>query len=227
VPLARELGIKRVLVPPVAGVLSAFGILVSDIKSAFSRSLTASSLAFDFAAVAAVMDALELEAEAYLDRMEVPAERRELRFSVESRYRGQVWQLSLPIPSRRIDDAEALSHLMEAFHRLHERFYFVRSADAIEFVEWSVLAVGHLPRSDADFGFGSHRASPARKGSRRAFLRELGGVVDFPVFDGMRLAPGEIVQGEALIDQPLTAIVLYPDTRAQLSQNGSLWISLD
>ena len=52
--------------PPVAGVLSAFGILVSDIKSTFSRSLPAATDRFDDAAANVVLAALEADAEAYL-----------------------------------------------------------------------------------------------------------------------------------------------------------------
>jgi N-methylhydantoinase A len=226
VPIARELGMKQVLVPPVAGVLSAFGILVSDIKSGFSRSFATTSDGFDFSGVERTMTALEEQAAEFLERMDVPTERRDIRFSVEARYRGQVWQLSVPVAGARIADQAGLDALLEAFHSLHERFYFVRSADRVEFTEWNVLAIGRLPRTRAEHGVGAPSGGCAAKAARRAYMRELGGEAELPVLDGAQLAPGAIVEGPAIIDQPLTSIVLYPEATARMSANGSVWIDL-
>jgi N-methylhydantoinase A len=226
VPMARELGMKQVLVPSVAGVLSAFGILVSDIKSGFSRSFTTTSDAFDFAGVERTMAALEAQAAEFLERMDVPMDRREIRFSVEARYRGQVWQLSVPLTGTRVADAAALGALLEAFHRLHERFYFVRSADRVEFTEWNVLAIGRLPRTRPEHRVAATAVGSAGKAARRVYARELGGEVEVPVLDGAKLAPGAVVEGPAIIDQPLTSIVLYPDATARMSANSGIWIDL-
>ncbi|MBL8584508.1 MAG: hydantoinase/oxoprolinase family protein, partial [Rhizobiaceae bacterium] len=227
VPIARELGIAKVFVPPVAGVLSAFGILVSDIKSTFSRSLPAATDRFDFAAANAVLAALEADADDYLERMNVPREAREVRFSTEARYRGQVWQITLNLAASRIEDAAALATVAETFHQLHEKLYFVRSGDPIEFTEWSAMAIGRLPQADLDHGVRRERGDgEADKGRREVFMRELGGRSAVRVVDGARLLPGEMVDGPALIDQPLTTIVLYPATRATFSANGGIWIDL-
>ena len=226
VPIARELGIGKVLVPPVAGVLSAFGILVSDIKSSFSRSQPAATDAFDHASVNETLAALERDATAYLDRMKVPPESREIRFSTEARYRGQVWQITLNFAGARIDDAAALAGIVESFHQLHEKLYFVRSADPIEFTEWTAQAIGKLPAGALDHGVAAGEARPFAKKAREVYMRELGGKAEIPVFDGSLMVPGARVVGPAMIDQPLTTIVLYPSTAATLSANGSIWIDL-
>jgi N-methylhydantoinase A len=227
VPIARELGIRKVLVPPVAGVLSAYGILVSDIKSSFSRSLPAATDAFDFDSVNETLASLEAEATAYLDRMKVPAGSREIRFSAEARYRGQVWQITLDFNHTHIADAATLAALEESFHQLHEKLYFVRGNDTIEFTEWTALAIGRLPAITVDHGVGEGgQGSDAAKGSRQVYMRELGGKAEIPVFDGSRLTPGTRIDGPAMIDQRLTTIVLYPSTTATLSANGSIWIDL-
>ncbi len=227
VPIARELGIRKVLVPPVAGVLSAFGILVSDIKSTFARSMPAATDAFDFERVNATLAGLEQEATSYLDRMKVAPEAREIRFSAEARYRGQVWQLTLNFEGNRIADATALASLVESFHRLHEKHYFVRSSDPIEFTEWSAVAIGRLPTGRLDHGAAQDGdMAAAAKSSREVYMRELGGKANIPVFDGAKLAPGARVVGPALIDQPLTTIVLYPSTAATMTEHGGVWVDL-
>ncbi|MEZ5803745.1 MAG: hydantoinase/oxoprolinase family protein [Rhizobiaceae bacterium] len=226
VPIARELGIKRVFVPPVAGVLSAFGILVSDMKTTFSRSVPLSTDTFDFERANEALAGLASESEAYLDRMKVPAEAREIRFSTEARYRGQVWQISLPFDMRRIQGQRDLDRLVEAFHQLHEKLYFVRSSDPVEFTEWTALAIGKLPAAELRHAVHGGSADTAEKGRRAVYMRELGGKADIRVVDGARLAPGSVVQGPAMIDQPLTTIVLYPSTTATYSANGGVWIDL-
>lgn len=226
VPIARELGIKRVFVPPVAGVLSAFGILVSDMKTTFSRSVPLSTDTFDFERANEALAGLASESEAYLDRMKVPAEAREIRFSTEARYRGQVWQISLPFDMRRIEGQRDLDRLVEAFHQLHEKLYFVRSSDPVEFTEWTALAIGKLPAAELRHAAHGGSADTAEKGRRAVYMRELGGKADIHVVDGARLAPGSVVQGPAMIDQPLTTIVLYPSTTATYSANGGVWIDL-
>jgi N-methylhydantoinase A len=227
VAMARELGIKNVVVPPVAGVLSAFGILVSDIKSGFSRSFATTSSNFDFQGVNRTLKTLSQEAQEYLERMHVPVADRSVEFSVEARYRGQVWQLSVALEIDQIAHEAALARLLESFHQLHEKVYFVRSRDPIEFTEWSAMAIGRLPKSwhsamDADIPAGV-KAAPA---SRKAYLHELGGAADLAVHDAATLETGRPISGPALIDQNLTTVVIHPGTSARKTENGNLWIAI-
>jgi N-methylhydantoinase A len=227
VTMAREIGIKRILVPKVAGAVSAYGILVSDVRSGFATSLFTSNAKFDYAAVHRALEGLTLEANAYLDRMEVPAADRELAYSAEARYQGQVWQLSLPLRSASIADAAALDSLVEDFHRLHEKLYFVRSAeDPVEFTEWNVMAVGRSKPVMQCATRSDDKTGSARIGSRAMYFRELGGMSDVAVYDGGKLKPGQSVQGPAVIEEALTTIVLYPNSQATASPQGNIWIDI-
>ena len=226
VPIARELEIKRVLVPPAAGVLSAYGILVSDITHGFSRGFPAASDRFDFSGVGAVLQALGNAAAAYLDDMHVPVERREIQYTVQACYRGQVWQLTLPIARGSIADQCALDLIVERFHQLHEHHYFVRSNDPVEFLEWNVLAIGLRPDDPVKHRAGLQRRTEP-KADRSVYMRELGGSAEIPVYDFTSITKGKPLLGPAIIEEPLTAIVLYPDSRAVLGENGNIWIDID
>ncbi len=98
VPIARELGCGQVLLPSTAGALSACGALYSDIISEFTASRYAETHRLDRDAVNETLAAVEQQARAFLDSLEgVEAVGEELEFMVDARYRGQVWELTVPL----------------------------------------------------------------------------------------------------------------------------------
>jgi N-methylhydantoinase A len=227
--IARELGVARVVVPSFAGVLSAFGILTGNIRFGFARSHFTNSAQFDFEGVNAVLAALEAEAVAYLDGMQVAADARRLTLTCEARYRGQVWQLTLPVPVMRISGLADLRALVESFHRLHEGVYAVRSQnDAVEITEWNLQAVGlladvELPKVALD----GRSLEQAAKPRRMAYFREVADTVSVPVFDGRWMPPDAEIAGPAIVDEPLTTIVVPPAARIHMSVYGNYLIDLD
>lgn len=214
------------LVPGAAGVLSAYGIATGDIRFGFARSLFANSARFDFGAVNAVLAALEEEGSAYLDRMRMPAERREMLLTTEARYAGQVWQLTLKLPHRRIDGAAGLAELMEAFHQLHEQQYAVRANDPVEFTEWNLLAIGRLAEDRVVTSPASPAIAVGPARHRTAFVKAAGGAVDLPVHDLAGLNPGARLRGPALVESRLTVTLVPPDATATIVADGGVMIDL-
>ena len=101
VPIARELGSPRVLLPSTAGALSACGALFSDVISEFSRSRYAETRTLDADAVNEVLADIEARADAFLgDLADIDPVATRKEFTVEARYRAQIWELDVPIPSR-------------------------------------------------------------------------------------------------------------------------------
>jgi N-methylhydantoinase A len=226
--IAQELGMRRVIVPHAAGVLSAFGIDRGDVKFNFARSLFATTSRFDYAHVNAVLADLERDGVAYLDRMGVPEERRTLLFSAEARYAGQVWQLTLPIGRARIEPGD-LPEVIESFHRLHERHYSVRAeADPVEFTEWNVIAIGKsaTPPTRTEISESPSRAAVRPTALRSAYLREAGGSVDIQVFDVEKLEPRVMVDGPALLQDKLTVTLIPPNATGTLTSHESILIDL-
>ena len=228
VPIARELGIRQVLVSPLAGVLSAYGVATGDIRFNFARSLFTSTASFDYAGVARVLGELEAEGMAYLDRMRVPADRRALAYTTEARYAGQAWQLTLPLAVPRIPDAATLADVVEAFHQLHERLYTVRAqSDPVEFTEWNLVAIGHS-ESDATSAPRQGVAGPTAivSPSRMVFLPDHGGEVEIPVLDAANLMPGQVVRGPCLVQDRLSVTLVPRESEARQTPDGSLLIDL-
>jgi len=226
--IAAELGVKKVLIPRVAGALSAYGGVFADITSDFSASKFTVSTGFEFDGVNKVLAELEGQAEDFLGRMGVTKNRRKLNFYVEARYPYQVWELSVPLRGRRVKSAVQLKQLVNDFHNMHEKVFTVKAPEQfIEFVYWRVKAIGERTAPEAPkLPDGGKSADGALKGKRKAYLRDLGGVVDTPVYDGSRLAAGNRITAPAIIEEPTTTILVMPGCTAKVTEYGSYLIEL-
>lgn len=228
VPIARELGVKQVIVPRTAAVMSAYGALTSDVKFLYAASLFTSSSRFDFERANETLQQLQHKADDYLSRMGIPPRDRQHIFTVEARYNRQVWQLTLPLRSNRVTDKDDLAILVEDFHSLHEQVYSVRNnADDVEFVEWNVQAVGKLPETRLPQQTGARKdPSAAFLRNRPAYFKETGGIAQVPVYLGENLAFGNEIEGPAIIADPLTTVALYPGSTARVTKYGSYLIQV-
>src|SRR6185436_3777089 len=106
--LARLLGMRTIVVPPGPGVLSALGLLVSNLKAEFSRTCLQKAGALDAEAVARVF--------AWLDAEAVPEEARRVARYASLRYQHQGFELNVPWASREATEASVVA-TVAAFHR--------------------------------------------------------------------------------------------------------------
>jgi N-methylhydantoinase A len=228
VPIASELGCRHILLPSTAAALSACGALYSDIISEFPRSRYTETRAFGFDAVNGALAEVEAAADAFLDDLAdiEPGETRK-DFFVEARYRGQVWELDVPLRGSRFADESDVAALEEAFHETHERVFAVREpGQYLECLLWKVRA-----RAELDKPRLRPRSAPERTGDReesevRAYFRDLGEVT-VPRLDGTSLAPGTRVEGPAIIREPMTTVVVYPDASATVTELGNYLLEIE
>ena len=159
--IAEELGVKKVLIPRVAGALSAFGGAFADITSEFSLSKFTESGSFDFDGINSALAGLEKQAEEFFEHMRVPEKTEE----AAGLCRGQVSVPGLGAVRSRcaansIANQKQLDTLVSDFHKLHHKVFSVSAADQpVEFVYWRVKAIGKLAKTD----FPAAKALPARR----------------------------------------------------------------
>ena len=210
--VAARLGIHRVVHPPLAGVLSAWGIGMADQSWHGQREIE--TTAIDDAALGARLDdaRAQLEAQALGALGELGEASR--RLSLELGYHGT--PTSLEIESElQAEGAPAPSELRAAFERLHtQRFGYARSETAIELrrvhlnVEIPVPAFGAL---------GISEAAAARERRRQAlYTRE--GWREVPILERASLDSGAVIEGPALIVDATGTFVLEADWRASLTE---------
>lgn len=221
--LARLLGMRRILVPPGPGVLSALGLLVSSLKAEFQRTALQRAGEIDAAALARVFAELEGEARRWLDAEAVPAERRRITRWAAMRYRHQGFELAVPWAGGAVDRT-SLAASIEAFHGLHERLYsFAQRDTPVEIATLRVDAEGAFPEPLPS------RPPPsttplADAVITRAAMHLEAGTVEAPVYDRARLGLGAEVPGPAVVTELDATTLLLAGQVARIDANANLVI---
>lgn len=217
--LARLIGCRTVLIPPAPGVLSALGLLVSNLRAEFARTCVQRAGHYDMAQLAGVFDELTFEAVAWLDSEDVPHESRVLLKQASLRYKDQGFELDVPWSGG--VDAAALERLLASFHDAHERVYSFALRDLpVEIVTLRVDAVGMLPAVRLTELPAGGRPADAIVGTQRiAFARD---TVDVPVYDRAKLGAGARITGPAVVTQLDSTTLILEGQAAEVHRLGSL-----
>ena len=215
--LARELEIKRVLVPRNPGILCAMGLLLTDLRADFAatRLVTLSKAALPV--MVAAFTQLQAQAEQWFAAEAIAPEARRVARTADMRYAGQNYELAVPVPEGPIGPA-TLDALAEGFAEAHRRLYgFVAEGEAVQIVTLRAEASGivkkaafrALPEEGPD-------ASTAIIGKREVWLPEANGFVACPVYARERLRPGNCIFGPAVVEQMDATTVILPGMRGRV-----------
>jgi len=228
VPIARELGCARVLLPRMAGALSACGAQYTDIVTEFGTSQVTQSRHFDFAAVNRALAGLQDSAQEFSAALrERGIERFNIEYFVEARYLNQVWELEVPLPGPRLEGDAVVAGVAAAFHATHEAIFAVSEPEqGIEFIHWKVRITGALDRPKLVPLAASAGVAPASVHTASAYFQP-GGAVQMPLYRGESLRPGARVKGPALIIEPTTTIVLYPGSFATVTPFNNYMVDVE
>jgi N-methylhydantoinase A len=220
--LAKELGMKKIVIPRTAPVLCAMGMLDADVVFSYVGSKYAETKEFDLDGVNGVLAELEAKAEASLEREGIPAEKQRLEYYVAARYPMEISEIDMPLRGSRIT-ADTVAQLEKDFHAAHEKRYAVADpASYIECTDWRVVGIGDTPGLVLKEQSGAgENGSRALKGKRSAYFEEAGGFSETPVYDGGKLGDGMRIEGPAIIEDPLTTTVVIPDSRVTVNKVGS------
>jgi len=221
--LARLLGIKSILVPPAPGVLSALGLLVSDLKSEFVRTALQQPPDHDLGAMAAVFAQLSGRAQDWLAAEGVPPQFRALNWQASLRYLHQGFELTVPWAGESVTP-ESVAGTLHAFHALHERLYTFRQEDTpVEIVTLRVTAIGRLPRPRLPELARTGRVGDARVGAQDVDFGDE--FLHSPVYNRDRLGAGAVIRGPAVLSQLDSTTLLFPGQTAEVLPLGALMIS--
>jgi N-methylhydantoinase A len=204
--LAEELDIGRILVPLAAGVLSALGLAISDIRRDQVHPLLAELGTVDGTAVETCFAGLEANARAQLDGS---ADLRLARLA-DLRYQGQSFELTV--------NATDLAELAGHFHAEHERRYGYRMEDeVVELVNLRLVATVPSERPDLHEAQGRGREPTTR---RRAGFDD--GWQEVDVHDRTDLGVGSELRGPAVVEFAESTLLIRPGWWARVDDVGTL-----
>jgi N-methylhydantoinase A/oxoprolinase/acetone carboxylase beta subunit len=218
VAVADELGIGRVVFPVNAATLSAFGILHTDLKQDLVRSRVLAAARGTLAMLAASVAELLAEARARLDADEVQEDDRVVGLAADMRYKGQAFELTVPMLSTVLDEA-TLDQLVADFHALHrQRFTYANVGAPVEIVSLRASAVGRLPAPHVEAApvTGTGRAV----GRRRVWFS--GGWQEVPVWRRTDIASDTVVPGPAIIEEVYTTVLVAAGWTCRTASHGHL-----
>ena len=218
--IARQLEVQRVIVPRTAAVLSAWGMLATDLRYEVSRTHIGDTGSLKAGDVREVFSEMELEGRSRLKEAfegDVSISR-----SADMRYGEQIYEVDVSLDDVDFNDDDLMKSISDRFHKRHEELftYSLPDQDAV-LVNGRLAAIGALPdlpqepKTEARAASGHHT-------TRKIFLA---GWVDAPVFNLEELVPSQKIEGPAIIiESSTTTVVLRSDDKAEVTDN--LWLNI-
>jgi N-methylhydantoinase A len=194
--IAEELGMTTVVVPPLPGNFSALGLLIADVRRDFVRTRVSQTGKTSLREVEAALEELKRNAAADLAADGFPAQRQRFAPSLDMRYAGQSFELSVPFGS----DIASIAEIERAFAEIYAARYGAAAGRPMEIVNYRLAAWGladkpQLPRLDP----ARRSLERAQRGRRRV---SFGGTQQqVTVLDRDRLPTREIIEGPVLIEE--------------------------
>ena len=220
--VAAGLGVKRIIIPPLAGVGSAFGFMTAPIAFDFTRSYVAPLSDLDLNALNGILRDLEAEGSAIVEAAGVPRQDISVSLSIDMRYVGQGYEVRVPFKMATLE-ASHIAQMQRLFEAEYRQFYG-QLADGvpIEAVNWRVLITGPQPRIEslALDDDGPKSDDPIeRRPARFAADAE---PVDTPVYRREQLRPGWSAAGPLIIEEAAATTLALPGWRARLADGACL-----
>ncbi|HEV8531194.1 MAG TPA: hydantoinase/oxoprolinase family protein [Methylomirabilota bacterium] len=218
--VARMLEISRVVVPRVAAVLSAWGMLATDLRHELVRTHVGEARKVGGARLRALFAEMEARGRARLGQ-DVPGHV-DVRRAVDMRYGEQTFEITVPLEGVDVNAPDLMDQVIDRFHKRHEELYtYSAPGQDVVLVNARLAVVGTLgnPPADRPVELGPGASAPPR--SRLVYL---GRWAEVPVYDFEAARPGLEVKGPAIFESATTTVVLRQDDRAIVTPRG--WLDI-
>ena len=216
--VAAELGIAHVVVPLQASVLSAWGMLNTDLRVEMMRSQGQTG-GIDASALQAAFAEMEREGRERLGWFDGDVT---IARSADMRYGEQVFEIAVRLDDMNWQSPTLAQDIEAAFHRAHEALYTYSLPDQdVVLVNARASVIGRLSPPPAHSG---DRVSPpiAAKAQRKVYL---GGWMEIPVYEFAALAAGQEIAGPAIVESDDTTVLLHAGNRGRYDGRG--WLEIE
>ncbi len=211
--VAEDLNMDRVLFPATASTLSARGILETDIRHDLTEAHLMIADANAAPVVGGILDRLREKAQKLLNADGIEADRREIHFAADMRYRGQAWEIT----TEWLDaSADGLADIVARFHALHQQRYAHSAPDEpVEIVAIRARAIGLLDHVET-----ADEATPVAAEAGARDIYHGGDWRSVPTLP--RAALGVAAEGPLIIEEAYSSICIQPGWTARPLPGGDI-----
>jgi len=222
--VASGLGISRIIVPPLAGVGSAFGFLTAPIAFDFTRSYVSQLSELNLGELNGILADLEREGRRIVEAAGVPASDINVRLNIDMRYVGQGYEVRVPFPMETLTERH-IRQMQNAFEEEYRAFYG-QLADGvpIEAVNWRVLISGPKPHIE----FKPPQVAAMRDEAvlpRPVRFAPDQAPQDTPVYRREQLDEAWSAAGPLIIEEAASTTVVAPGWSAEVAEGGCLLLT--
>ena len=226
--VAREIGMKKIIVPESPGHFSAFGMLFSDLRYDFVQTCPSrlSDAAFDD--LEQIYQNMESAGHTAIDRTSINVSKREVARAADMRYVGQEHAVTVDLSVNYFDqkDKEGIKAEFDRVHKI--RYGTSAPAEQAEIVSLRSAVTGQMQKPPIKKHLGKSDKIPleAKTGARQIYFSNGNGFVDTPSFARNKLLAGNQIIGPAVIEEYASTTVLFPDDSLEVDGYGNLIITV-
>jgi N-methylhydantoinase A len=221
--LARELRVKRILVPTEPAVFSAWGMLMTDLRNDYIRTRVVRTDQIEPAELSSIYAQMERQAAEELAAEKVEEDQMVFQRFADMRYMGQEHTVKVPIPGDQLTEKE-MSEINERFHQLHDHAYTFRLESPVELVNFHLTALGQVkkPKITRLNKDAARTVEEAYKGDRQVIFDV--GFMTTPTYERDLLPVGATLSGPMIVEEPAATTVVFPDQILTVDEHGFLHI---
>ncbi len=209
VDIGEELGIHKIVVPPMCGNFSAVGLAVADVQHDYVRTMAKKQKDIQPQELLEIFRGLEKEGVRQLKEENVKDEDIFIEWSADLRYEGQSWELNTPIQRSAALGALEFQEILSHFHLLHHQVYsYSEPREELEFINLRVKAIGRNPALTLP----KESKSPtpltmALKEKRLIYLKDKS-FTEIPIYERDRFGGGTEIPGPCLIEETISTALI-------------------
>jgi N-methylhydantoinase A len=217
--VARLLEIPRVVVSRVAAVLSAWGMLATNLRYELVRTHVGEVQKVGSAELRRLFTDMEANGRAHLgSAFSGPVS---VHRAADMRYGEQIFEITVSLDGVDINAPDLIERVIERFHHRHEALYTYSAPDQeVVLVNVRLAVVSELPKLPAEPLIDA-REMVAAEDHRRVYL---GTWLDVPVYHLDDLQPGYELEGPAVFESATTTVLIRPGDRVQVTPHG--WLDI-
>jgi N-methylhydantoinase A len=218
--VAELLSIPRVIMPKFAPAFCAWSLFSLNVGRDFVRPYICPVNKADIDKINKLYQEMVKEALNEFNVLNVREEDLIIEKSAEVRYKGQYHEIEMPMPAGDVTSKD-LQQLIKDFHQKHEELYtFFLPWEVVEFRNLRLIVYVRKEKPKMkEVPAGTEDPSEALKRKRLCFFN--GSFVDTPIYDATKLKSGNIIDGHAIIEEPITTVVVPPDFRCRVDRYGN------